>query len=134
VRLGEGHDDGVDGRSPSSPCSKFACPPRDALGQDGIDVAALQQPVHVRVSSRSPGDRFRQDSGRHDRRPQSLAVERPDEPRCSSGTLGELAQSARVEDEHSSAGEFSFGPLPDPPSDRFPAGDITRRGFTNVLQ
>jgi hypothetical protein len=100
TRLGERHNERVDSRATTSEPSEQSRPAGhrfwDCLG----DVAGLEKPILVGVTTRVPLKAFDQDNAGNPRRPKALLTKREYQRERFPRTLRQAGDPTRIENEH----------------------------------
>jgi hypothetical protein len=134
ARFRHGDDDRINGGTVVGAKAQQGGAPCNRFRQIGDDVAGLEEPVGVRIGTRTTGDGFDDNGRRYERRPQPVASEDSDDrgilpvPSCQSRNC------AAVEDEHRSAGSFGDVVGLESTSDRLGSSDLVRCGFADFVE
>jgi hypothetical protein len=99
IRLGNGDDEGIDGRSPLRGGAQDAGSASEVLGDLIEEVADLQEPARDGVVLRAAAEALGQDHGRHHRRPDALAEEDGDQRSGVLAPSGQTRYASGVQDQ-----------------------------------
>ncbi len=99
TRLGNGDDEGIDGRSPLRRGAQRAGSPSEVFGEIRGDIAGLQEPVCDSVVLRPAAEALDEDHGRNHGRPEALASEDHDQRSGILTPSGQSGDASRIQDQ-----------------------------------